>query len=390
MNAHAPLPSSSADIWGYCSGWLMASTQYPNLETEENRAGTAAHWVLAEVLLNFKGTQQGPLLCADYIGETAPNGVVIDDKMAEGAQVAVDDVLDIAQRHGAVQSMMIEHRVSMPGIHEHNWGTLDISIFLPKKRLVFLWDYKHGHREHRAKDKLQLIDYMEGLSNEFGIDGVQDQELTVIFRIVQPFCYRASGAVDEWVCKLSDLRGHVNMLRDKAHEAFTNPTLTSGKHCRDCPAVGKCAATRQATYNFIDVVNAPYQMDSMTGPELATERAIIEDGLVVAKARLSAIEDDLKHRIGEGEAGTGLALESSYGRLAWTVPPVQANALAGQFGFDISKLEVKTPTQAKQAAPKEVRQLFEQTIKNFTKRPTGSLKLTNADDTLVARAFKRK
>jgi hypothetical protein len=371
----------------------MAAMQAPNLETEKTRAGVAAHWVFAMVLLNFQGKREGPLTCSAYIGETAPNGVIIDDEMAEGAQIFVDDVLQVAQKHGALQSMLVEHRVSMPHIHSQNWGTLDTAIVLWKDGQViaiFLWDYKHGHRENKAKDNLQLIEYAEGLRNELGINGSQDQHITVIFRIVQPFCYHATGPIDEWICKLSELRPYVNRLEAKAREAFGNPQMSTGLHCRDCPGVYPCSARRKADYNLIDVANGPYEMDNMSGADLAVERRILSDGLAAAKARLEAIEDNLAHRIGQGETDTGLALAATYGNLAWTIPLEQANALATQFGFNISKFAVKTPTQAKQAAPKEMKSAFEQVIKTVTKRPPGALKLTNADNTIAARAFKRK
>jgi hypothetical protein len=390
---HAPLPPSFAPVWGHCSAAILASMQAPNNETEETRTGEATHWVLAEVLRNFQGKQEGPLTCAAYIGQVAPNGVVIDDEMAEGAQVAVSDVLEIAQKHGALQSMLIEHRVHMPAVHPQNWGTLDCAIVLRKDDQVvaiYLWDYKNGHRENRAKHNLQLIEYAEGLREELGINGHQEQHVYMIFRIVQPFSYSANGPVDEWECMLSDIRGHVNGLEAKAHEAFSNPQMTTGKHCRDCPGKRPCSARRRADYNLIDLANEPYEMDVMSGADLATERLILSNGLAAAKARLDAIEENLIHRIGEGETGTGLALESKYGHLAFTVPPEQAAALATQFGFDISKFAVKTPTQAIQAAPKEVRVMFEQVLKTMTKRPAGKLKLINADDSRTARAFKRK
>ena len=373
----------------------MAAMQAPNLDTEASREGTATHWLGSEVLLNFKGTQEGPLVCSAYLGSTAPNGVVIDEKMAEGAQVFVDDVLEVAQKHGSLRSMRIEHKVCMPRVHQQNWGTLDAAIVVygadGQVVAIFLWDYKHGHRECRAKENNQLIDYAEGLREELGIDGLESQRIDVHFRIVQPFSFHSvTGAVDEWACTLSDLRPYVNQLHAKAHEAFSNPTLSSGKHCRDCPAVGTCSGSRRAAYNLIDVVNEPFEMDDMTGGELATERQILKDGLTAAKARLEAIEADLEHRIGNGEGGTGLALAATYGHLAWTVPPQQASALANQFGFDISVPSVKTPTQAKQAAPKGVKQQFEQVLGAVTKRPTGKLKLTNAEDSIAAKAFKRR
>ena len=389
MSEHAPLAPSFAPVWGHCSGAVMAAMRHPNVETQENRTGTAAHWVVSEVLLTFKGQRDGgKLLAGDYVGDTAPNDVVIDDAMAEGAQVMIDEVLQVVQKHGAMQSLLVEFRVHAPHIHEQNWGTLDVSLYLPDRKVLFLWDYKHGHRENSAEGNLQLINYAEGLRVTYQIDGVLDQQLTVVMRIVQPFCYRANGPVDEWVCKLADLRGYANQLHAKANEAFTNPTLTSGKHCRDCPAVGRCAASRKAAYNLIDVANRPYGMDDMTAAQLATERLILLDGLAAAKKRLEAIEANITYRLENGEPDTGLTLEATYGRLAFTIPDKQAAALAQQFGFSIEKYAIKTPTQAKQAAPKGVKDQYAAAIKNFTKRPPTGFKLVPAQDSRTARAFK--
>ena len=390
---HARLPPSFSPVWGVCSAAILAAADTPNLEDEKTRAGVAAHWVFAEVLLNYQGKQKGPLLCEDYIGGIAPNGVVIDDEMVEGAQVFVDDVLQVAQKHGAIQSMLIEHSVIMPNVPPQNWGTLDTAIVLRKDGQVvaiFLWDYKHGHRENKAKGNLQLIEYVEGLRNELGINGNQEQQITVVFRIVQPFCYHSLGAVDEWVCMLSDLRAYINILHDKAVEVFSNPQMSTGKHCRDCPGVRPCSVRRRADYNLIDFVNEPYEMDNMSGADLAVERQILSDGIAATKERLKAIEDNLAHRIREGESGIGLTLEATYGHLAWTIPPEQANALATQFGFSISKNAVKTPTQAMQAASKAMKSAFTMAVKHVAKRPPGKLKLINADDSRTARAFKRK
>lgn len=387
---HAPLASSSAPQWGNCSGSVMANMHAPNLDSEESLKGTAVHWVGAECLVAWQKQGGGCPSCFDWVGRQSPDGVVIDDEMAEGAQIFVDDVLQVAQEHGAIRNMLIEHRVQMPRIHLQNWGTLDCCIPLMNKGIIYLWDYKNGHRENHAKHNLQLIDYLEGISNELNIDGTADQHIRVIFRIVQPFCYKTRGPIDEWSCMLSDLRPYINQLHDKAHEALTNPTLSTGEWCRDCKAIRTCSAARRASYNLIDYVNEPYEMDTMDGATLATERRIIQGGLVAAKARLEAIEDDLKHRVNNGATDTGLALQATSGNLAWSIPPEQAVALASQFQGDITKNGVVTPTQAKTKVPRELRSQFEQVLKTVTRRPSGGLKLIDADDTIGARAFKRK
>ena len=385
---HAPLAPSSAPQWGRCSGSMLAQADIPNPDTEQTREGTAAHWVMAEVLEAAKRGEDTH--AAAFIGKTAPNGVIIDDKMAEGAQVMCDDVLSVCERLNCLDRLLIEYRVSMQRIHPQNWGTLDAAVYLPERRTLFIWDYKHGHRDCQPKDNLQLVDYMAGLVEKYEIDGATDQITTFVARIVQPFCYYADGPVKEWSAKLSDLRAHWNILADKAAEAFSNPKLTTGSHCRDCRAVGKCAATRKARYNFIELVNEPYEMDAMSGPDLRIERQILQDGVAVAKARLEAIEDELQHRVTQGDTTTGLTVQSKPGRLEWSCEPAKARALCAQFGVDISKDVVLTPTQSKSAAPKEVRPLLEQVMADYTRRPAGSLKLVEAENSIGARAFKRK
>jgi hypothetical protein len=308
--------------------------------------------------------------------------------MAEGAQVMVDDVIDVAGKAFALQSLKVEHRVHAPQIHPENWGTLDAALWLPNVGRLYIWDYKNGHRENSAKGNLQLIDYIAGLIFELGIDGSADQHITVHIRIVQPFCYKASGPVDEWVVPLSDLRGYFNQLSVKAHEALgPSPKLTTGIWCRDCPAVGKCPAARKAAYRLIDYADQPYAMDTMNGADLATERLILSDGIAAAAKRLEAIEDELRYKVENGDTSAGLALETTVGHLNWTVEPGVAVAFASQFGVDAAKPGALTPTQTIKATPKEMRPVIQEAIKAVTRRKQGGLKLINAGDTKASRAF---
>ena len=389
MSAHAILAPSGAPIWGHCSGTIAASEGRPDISGPEAEIGDAAHWVVSECLEAWKHVVPLGLLSAEeYVGQVAPNGLRITDDMAEGAQVMVDDVIDVAGKAFALQTLMVEHRVHAPQIHPENWGTLDAALWLPKGGHLYLWDYKNGHRENRAEGNLQLIDYVAGLVNELQLNGIADEHITLHLRIVQPFSYKAAGPVDEWIGKLSDLRGYFNQLSVKAHEALgPSPKLTTGLWCRDCPAVGDCLAARKAGYRLIDYANQPYAMDEMNGADLATERLILSDGIKAAAARLEAIEDDIRHRVQNGDTSTGLVLETTPGNLDWTVEPAVAVAFASQFGVDVSKAGAKTPTQTIAATPKEMRPAMQEAIKAVTRRKQGGLKLTNAGDTKASRAF---
>lgn len=385
MSEHAILAPSSAPVWGHCSGSIIAAQAAPSPETEQTRNGTAAHWVASECLESWKaGDNDEPRA---YIGDVAPNGVVVDALIAEGAEVYVTDVIGtLSQIPGGREALLVEFRVNMPAIHDQNWGTLDASAMTPQG--LFIWDYKHGHAKVDAFENLQLIDYLEGLREFYGINGLGDQHTRVIARVVQPFAYDPKGPVSEWAFMLCDIRGYVNQLRAKAHEAMTNPTLTSGKHCRYCPARGRCPALRAAVYNLIDLVDSPLGFDTMSGGDLATEREILLRGQTMLKARLEAIEDDLTHRVKNGDGSCGLSLDSVPGRLNWTVEPGQAIAALSLFGIDITRPHCDTPTQARARLPAAMRDAFDEAVKPLTKR-SRSLKLVDSSDTLAARVFRK-
>jgi pyruvate/2-oxoglutarate dehydrogenase complex dihydrolipoamide acyltransferase (E2) component len=383
MSDHAMLAPSSAPVWGHCSGSIIAAQAAPSPETEQTRNGTAAHWVAEVCLTNWKvGHEHDPRA---FIGTVCPeNGVVVDALIAEGAEVYVTDVIGtLSQIPGGQEALLVESRVHMPSIHEQNWGTLDAAALTSQG--LFIWDYKHGHAKVEAAENLQLVDYLEGLRLHYGLA----QQTRVVARVVQPFAYDPSGPVSEWAFELCDIRGHVDQLRAKAEEVMTNPTLTSGKHCRYCPGRGRCPALRGAVYNLIDLVDSPLAFDTMTGGDLATEREILLRGQTMLKARLEAIEDDLMHRVKNGDGSCGLSLDSVEGRLNWTVEPAQAiTAINMLVGVDITRPHCDTPTQARARVPAEMRDAFDEAIKPLTKR-NRSLKLVDSSDTLAARVFRK-
>lgn len=391
MSAHAVLAPSSAPIWGFCSGSVTAQLSAPNVETQESKEGTAAHWVGGECLERWNTADALDLHCADWVGRVAPNGVVIDDKMAEGAQVYVDDVLAIAHKHHALGRMWVERRVSMPRIHAQNWGTLDLCLPLVAQGVIYLWDYKHGHREVAAKGNLQFVDYLEGVAQELGVNVFENLQIEFVIRVVQPFAYRANGPVSEWRGSLSELRGYIAQLTHQAEQALTHPTFTAGKHCRDCRAVGSCATAKRYEYAFLDYVNEPYVIDNMQSADLATEREILRSGLAVGKARLEAIETELEHRVGSGDAGSGLTLEAvQSNRWYWGVGPAQAIALCAQFDIDARKDDAITPKQALSKVDPSLRQTFNKVLKTVIQPPKTSTKLIPADESLTSRAFKQR
>jgi hypothetical protein len=309
--------------------------------------------------------------------------------MAEGAQVMVDTVLGVCREVEIhPQKLLVEHRVHMPQIHVDNWGTLDAALYAPTLRTLYIWDYKHGHRDCPADENYQLIDYVLGLVNHYEIDGHEEQKSVVVISIVQPFCYYARSKIKTWRVNLSSLRGYWNLLSTRAHQALADPELTTGIWCRDCRAIGCCSATREARFNFVELVGVPYAMDALPSGALAQERTFLRDGIAVAKARLDAVEDELRHRIQQGDSSSGLTIEAVPGREVWDVPVGQAKALFNQFNTDISKPGVLTPAQALKAVPTKIRPFVAPLLKQFTKRDT-ALTLVPVNESRNSRAFKK-
>lgn len=386
ITEHAILAPSSAPQWGHCSGSVVANQNAPDVVSERAETGTASHWV-AEQALQPLYKAQAPLVCWSFIGAHAPNGVVIDEEMAEGAQVYVDAVYDTVEANPGCP-ILIEQRVDMPHIHPDNWGTPDFALWNAATDTLYLDDYKFGHREVTAELNLQLINYTAGLMQV--CEGM-NTSTAVVMRVIQPFCYHAPEPIRTWKTTVKDLQFWFRQLHEKAHQALGNsPTMTSGQHCRDCAAVARCRTARRMTYSVIDYVAEPYEINSMDGADLAAERRILEVGAKIVKARLDAVNDQLHTLISAGDTSSGLAIEAGQGRLKWVAPTAQVLALGRQFGVDLQGLKPITPTQAIKAVPKPMRDAFEGVIQPLTTRPPTGLKLILAENSRTARAFKSK
>ena len=203
--------------------------QYPDEETEQSREGTAAHWVGEQVLRSYQ--TEFVDWCANYIGQAAPNGVIINEEMAEGADLYVKDVLKVCQEGGYLQAMRIEQRVVIPRVHEElNWGTPDCVIFAVDKGKLIIWDFKYGRVAVENRKNWQLIEYAIGALDEItGGNGLDDQHLQVEMRIVQPRAFHVDGSCRGWTVTGSDLRSYANRLKASADLSMDlNPPTKAG------------------------------------------------------------------------------------------------------------------------------------------------------------------
>jgi len=392
MSAHAPKAPSFAPIWGECSGAIAASAGRQDKTNARTVQGTAAHWVMEQCARNWRSSEvEADLFCSLWVGRVDPDGTVITDEIAEGAQVILDDMLFTVTKFGGYRYLLIEQRVAMTQIHPtDNWGTLDLCYYNPTHNngqgLLVVWDYKHGHSLVRAKGNLQLVDYTEGAYESFAIPPGTEVRL----RIVQPFAYAPWGPVDEWVGTLSDLFPLFAQLKAKAHEADTDPKLTAGKHCRYCPGRLDCSAARMYTRLWSSIADMPYEMDRMTEDDKAKEIDFLSAAESVIKSRREALTDDLQSAMMSGKPCDVKVFEATQGPAKW-VEGKDAAAIAAfkSIGIDIAKTQPLTPTQALQKVPKDLKAIGAAIVTGLTVRKMKT-QLIDRTDSYVARAFGKK
>ena len=122
-------------------------------------------------------------------------------------------------------------------VHSLNEGTVDCFLFDRTGGDLYLWDYKFGYLVVEAFENWQVINYTAGIVELFNIDGIEDQNITVHLRIVQPCAHHVDGPIRTWSVKLSDLRAYFNVLKSNAAIAMSNDSvIRSGSHCVYCTA----------------------------------------------------------------------------------------------------------------------------------------------------------
>lgn len=367
---HASIPPSGAPIWGHCSGYLSVMHKAGDFDTDATRAGTASHWVFSESIIQNLDPE-------DFIGLADPDGTIVDESMAKGAESMVDMVRkDLDRYPGGV--LYVEQRVHMPDIHPDNWGTFDYAYIVPAIKLVILGDYKHGHLEVSPERNLQLVDYLKGLENFVGhtFDGWR-----IDLKICQPYAYSPHGPVKVWQANRADIVPLWVQLSEQAHSA---PHMTVGAHCKYCPIVGRCSAARKAGYSVISYVQQPFEVDTMDGADLEAERDLLAVGKRLLEARMEDIEEQIFNRLRKGETGMGLTIRTTAGRAKWKEKESVVIVALKSVGLDVSKEAAITPTQAKDKAKTDAQR---KAVKGLQHRPGGKAELVKLKDSPAQRAF---
>lgn len=390
---HAILAPSAAYRWVPCPGSVKMESQFPEVVDDDAENGNAAHWVAAEVLKSYlpNNTIKFPI---DYIGLTAPNGIIITEEMAEAVHVYTSDILQTAQEYGLLSKLQIEKQIggigkerSSNGTHPDNWGTPDCWAYDENTKTIFIWDFKYGHRAISAFQNWQLMDYIFLILQVLGaITAIDDRNITVHMKIIQPRCYKNEGVIGEWVIMASELRQKRNILILAAEQAMDeNPPTQTGEHCRDCRARHSCKGARLAAQAAMQyAASFPSALVEMSPQDAGIELDMLKAAADSIKFLLTGLEAKVLHDLKTGSNIPGWAIKMGLGNKKWIKTAQEIFSLGDLIGISFKQSDKPiTPTQAINKG------IDEKVINAYSDIPKTGLKLVKDDGTKAKKVFSK-
>lgn len=369
MSAHAVLAPSSAAIRVECSGSRALEAQFPEAEdSQESRDGTAAHWGAKELL-------HGRMIDT---GQIAENGVMLTDEMVDAAEMYAEHVASILPEF-AGYPQYIEQPVSIATIHPECWGTPDHWVYKPGKLVVH--DFKFGHRYVEVFENWQLLEYVAGILDLVGVNGVTDEHTEVVMYIVQPRCYVGGSPIREWRTKAVHLRSAFNHLRNREEAAMRPDALcTPNPHCRDCRGRHACRALQAAGYEGMQYAESsiPFSLDPAA---LGVELRYLDRALKALEARRTGLAEQALSLIRSGKSVPWYNVAATQGRTRWIRPNAEVLVIGDAMGINLRKDVLLTPNQALDKG------LDPKLVAGFSETPNGELKLIPDDGTKARKVF---
>lgn len=360
MSAHALVAPSGMELTMACAASLLLQCLVlPQPDTDEEAEGGAAHWHAVQWAM-------GREMPVGYPFQHGGRNWVVDLDMVNGSKkFAYYCVRGALGRY--------EDPVEIPWLHPDSWGTPDYWLHRPLE-LIDVTDYKYGHRYVEAFENFQCMAYVIGVATRCKV--LEQDDLPVVIRIVQPRAYHRDGPMREWHTTLGNVKRHMAIMAARVLVALApSAPTTVGKHCLDCRARHLCKTLQYGSMAVVQFTGLGEAVDMPTDA-LGAEGRILHDALKVLTARYEGIKAQIESLMRNGKDVPYWIMEPGQSRLSWNsdVTPEIVEALGLAVNAPLLKArEPVTPTQAVAAG------VLPETIAAFaTRGPTGrSLKIDN-------------
>ena len=366
--SHSPLAPSSMARTVQCPGSVVMQQRYPEPDGPAAQEGTAAHWVFAEQLKRWPESDV-------VVGEIAPNGVVVDQEMIDGAAMMTEHIIERMPRS------QIEQPLSIAGLHRDCWGTPDArsTMIDPQGYTIKIADLKYGHGFVDVWENWQLLSYARGTLDLLKIDGMAEQRTMFELTIVQPRSYHRDGPIRTWRMPAVDLRGYWNRATAACEEALgPNPSTRAGSECKHCSARHACPTLQAVALDAVDAAGTAVALD-LPIDAAAHEKRRLDWAITLLEARSSGLEQQLLDAMKRGQHVPHYHVEHGAGREVWNKPAPEVITLGQLYCIDLSKPpQAITPTQARALGVN---------VDGWTTRGMGEAKLVADSPFQAARIF---
>lgn len=358
---HSKLPPSRAARRMACPGSRALEEKYPSHESALSEEGTLAH-------------KYAVCLITRTAIETE-----LQDEMRDAVLFYVQNILDI---HNSISdaTTQIECRVDMKNIHNDMWGTCDVWTYDEKEKTLYVSDFKYGRKYVEVFENWQLLAYAVGIHHALCLSGKAAPE-KIILRIIQPRCFQGEP-IREWSIDNHTLEKYRLRLVKSEYEA-TQPDarLRPSSQCEYCTARHACPALASTTAAIISDGKTMATFD-LSNESLGFELKKLHEGLKLIEAIITGLEEEVKHKLKQGEQIPHYSLGFGEGRLKWKVSQDEILAVGKMFNCDLAKpQEAITPTQAiKTGIPREI-------IDNYSERTQSELKLIQQTENKIKKMF---
>lgn len=197
-------------------------------------------------------------------------------------------------------SMMIEEKISLKHLGIDCWGTVDFSIWQPK-RTVITTDFKNGNVTVSEKNNAQLKIYNVGIAEKVGYEFPAFANT-----IVQPNASHPKGPVRyEYIDGHSLLKFRDEVVKAAKATEKKNAKRKAGSWCEWCPAKNSCPEFKKEV-KMLAKVDFDREDNKMLNPK--DPKSLTDNQLRRALAMAPAIknwitqaEEELKQRLFEEE-----------------------------------------------------------------------------------------
>lgn len=301
---HSKLGASSASRWMNCPASIRLSEDLPPeaFKAEEPAAeGTAAHELAAMCLQ----TKSDAWEHAGKVYKVSGYEFEVDQDMIEAVQGYIDFVWGLMSKYDDAV-LHIERSLSS-FLHDQAFGTADVTIEVPSKRLMIIVDYKHGRHIVCEPEgpQTRYYGYLALENSEY-----DDFNLVELW-IYQPRHYHPKGSARNYNMGAEELTDWFTSECVPAMDATNDPQslFGIGDWCRFCPAKAQCPALKNEMTEF--QINIP--VESLTGDELGK---LLDTGAMISKY-LDALNKEAYRRIMQGTAVKGQKLVNKKSNRTW-------------------------------------------------------------------------